>query len=51
MKVMTEERFKELAKFLHWREFDIAESIEDFGALRELFKEVLGREPEGIVKK
>lgn len=48
MKVMTEERFKELAEFLHWREFDIAESIEDLGGLRELFIEVLGREPKGL---
>jgi len=51
MKNISEERFKELATFLNWREFDIAESIEDFGGLRELFIEVLGRKPKGIGKK
>jgi len=48
MKNISEERFKELATFLNWREFDIAESIEDLGGLRELFIEVMGREPRGL---
>jgi len=51
MKNISEERFIELEHYLTWREFDIAESIEDFGALRELFIEVMGREPEGHKKK
>ena len=51
MKNISEEAFKKLTEFLRWREFDIAESIEELGALREVFTEVLGREPEGIVKR
>ena len=48
MKNISEKAFKKLTEFLHWREFDIAELIEDLGGLQEVFKEVLGREPEGL---
>ena len=43
--VLKEETYETLRNYLEAREYDIAREIEDFGCLRELFEEILGRKP------
>jgi hypothetical protein len=41
--VLEEETYQTLREYLLAREYDIAEEIEDFGCLADLFEEIIGR--------
>ena len=46
MKLMPTDLYLVLADYLSAHESDIAAGINDFGDLRHVFKEVIGREPQ-----